>query len=126
MRYVLDTQRGVLRPASSSFGEKIPPIGRYHVSGSDRQPYQIRTDSKVIGPGEGILYQCHTGDADVVVVHNEYNSFLGPLKILAALSGHPQQVNEVLVYVVQDDRVTAKLRVAKRINSFDFRAEVRE
>lgn len=125
-RYVLDTQRGVLRHASEAFGDKIPPISRYHVTAGDSPPYQLLADNKVIGSAVGILYQCRSGDADVVIVHNEYNTFLGPLKLLAALSGHPMQVNEVVVYVIQDERVTARLRIAKRINSFDFRAEVRE
>lgn len=53
-----------------------------------------------------------------MVVRDEYNSFLGPLKLLYAFSGHPVQVSEIVLLVILNNVVVGEREIIRKESAY--------
>jgi hypothetical protein len=113
--------RSVHRSQVQPSGPDLQPIQEYEI-----RNHRLRKDGTQIADAVEILVQARADGMDVVVIRNEYNSFSNPLRILAAVAGHPAQVSEVIVLVLREGRVVGRWRLARATSSYEWRAVLRK
>lgn len=77
-------------------------------------PFTPITDYSIVGD----RLQGRSGYIGDAVVSN-------PLRLLAALAGHPVQVSEINAFALRDGRVISRWRLVRRASSYEWRAVVR-
>jgi hypothetical protein len=112
--------KSVRQSASNPIGPAFQPINAYEIRNCRLQ----KGDSQIANAVE-ILVQARAGALDIVVIRNEYNSFSNPLRILAAIVGHPSQVSEVTALALSDGNVIGRWRLARAASSYEWRAVLR-
>jgi hypothetical protein len=98
----------------------LPQIADYSIK-SER----LRFAGTELTPALEILYQSRLPDADVIVIREEHNSFSNPMRILAALAGHPVQVSTIGVVVVRNGKLVRRWNPLRTASSYDWRAVLR-
>jgi len=99
-RFLVSSIEARVRPYEGDMTELLPAIDRYIVKGG-----YLRFGLKELLPATRILAQSQQEDGDVVVLQRGRSSFSSPLKIFMALSGHPDQVEDVWIVMVRDGTV---------------------
>jgi len=117
--YSLDIESLKLHRIASPGGSELPQIGSY-----SSQNRQLVKDGQALADADEVLFQCEVGDVDLVLVRDEYNSFFGPINLLAALSGHPVQVSRIVVLSVGHGRVVLAREITRKERSYHWVAKV--
>ncbi|MFZ6780780.1 hypothetical protein ACO0LD_28440 [Undibacterium sp. Ji83W] len=107
--YIVSTPDIKLHKIASITGSELPQIERY-ISKNRK----LILDELVLADADEILFQCELDGIDIVVVREEYNSFLGPLKLLSAMSGHPIQVDKIILMVIKNNAVAETKEIKRK------------
>ena len=99
--------------------EALVEIARYKI-----EKGKLITGDQSLMKAETILFQCSWGDRDFVVVRQEYNSFCSPLRVLAAISGHPIQVSKIVIVKIAGGKVAARKELTRRASSYYWTATI--
>jgi hypothetical protein len=113
--------KSVRRSDASPSGPDLQPIKEYEIRNDHLQKGKTQ-----IADAVEILVQARANGLEVVVIRNEYNSFSNPLRILAAVAGHPAHVSEVIVLALSEGRVVGRWRLARAASSYEWRAALRK
>jgi hypothetical protein len=117
--YSVDLPKLELRKISEARGSELAQLSKY--SSSDRQ---LIADGKVLAAADEVLYQCQVDGMDLVVVRDEYNSFFGPIRLLAALSGHPIQVSRIVILTIVGNTQVSKREIVRKDASYRWVVKV--
>ena len=98
----LNTESGKVSVASASGGNVLEPTQAFSIRGR-----QLLFSSNPVAEADEVLAQGQEGGVLIAIARHEYNSFSNPLRILAALAGHPTRVSQILVVAVKDGRVVS-------------------
>ncbi|MFZ6875926.1 hypothetical protein ACO0LF_28020 [Undibacterium sp. Di27W] len=98
-----------LHKIASITGQELPQIARY--TSKNRK---LMLDELALADADEVLFQSELDNLDIVIIHHQYNSFLGPLKLLSAMSGHPVQVDKIILLVVKSKAVIETKEITKQ------------
>jgi hypothetical protein len=108
-----------LRKISEARGSELAQLSKY--TSSDRK---LIGDGKLLATADEILYQCQVDGIDLVVVRDEYNSFLGPIRLLAAFSGHPIQVSKITMLTIVNNTQISRREITRKDASYQWVVKV--
>ncbi|HEV2207504.1 MAG TPA: hypothetical protein VG167_01940 [Verrucomicrobiae bacterium] len=115
LQYVLHTAAATSEPRNGPVGKPLPSTGDYAL----RDYKVVRTSTgSALGAAMEILAQSRVGSFDVVLARQEYDSFSTPWRWLAALSGHPVQVNRITWFLVATDGIVRSGYLVARPNAY--------
>jgi hypothetical protein len=117
--FAFDTSSRKMRELSEAKGEDLPQLSKYSVVKE-----QLRAGPLGYMDATEVLYQCQIEGLDIVVLRDEYNSISNPLRLLAALVGHPIQVSQIIFVAIADGEVVFEKRLAREPASYRWKAEV--
>jgi hypothetical protein len=100
-------------------GEAMTKIAKYEI-----KKRKLIAGDRALVKADDILFQCNAGNADFVVVRQEYNSLRWPHWVLSAFAGHPIQVSRVVIVKIADGNVVGHRKLAGRASSYEWRATI--
>ena len=113
--FYIDVPKQTVTTTTNATGKTIQPIQDYIVR--DRH---IWANTHRLGKADDILAQIHSGNADLLLVRREHNSFGSPEKLLVAFSGHPIQVSEFWIVLVRDNTETWTVQIFNTTASYTW------
>jgi hypothetical protein len=100
-------------------GTSLPQSSKY-----SSQNRKLVSSAGIVADADEVLFQCEVEGLDLVIVRDEYNSFFGPLNLLAALSGHPVQVSRIVAIAIKGNRVVSEREITRKASSYHWLASV--
>lgn len=100
-------------------GEELSPINKY----TSRQG-KLYSNDIVLTDANEVLFQCEVDGVDLVVVRDGYNSFSNPIRILAALSGHPVQVSKIVLLKASNNKILFKREIMRKAAAYHWAVRV--
>jgi hypothetical protein len=119
--YSFDVATSAIKSVRAVDGEALPQTTIYSL----KDGYLFAGDKRMVEEVE-LLYQCHFGGYDLVVVRDEYNSYSNPMWALFAFSGHPVQVSKILILKIAEGNLKTKTEIIRKASSYDWRVSVLE
>ena len=113
----IETDSLLVRRVRATNSQALANITRYKIE----KGKLIAGDQSLI-KAESILFQCSAGDTDFAVVRQEYNSFCSPLRVLAAISGHPIQVSKIVIVKIAGGKLAGHRKLTRRASSYGWTA----
>lgn len=117
--YSVDTDNLALTPLSVVEGAELPQTTRY--TSVDRK---LVVGNVKLVDADDVLFQCELDGVDLVVVRVEYNSFGGPIRLLAAFAGHPIQVSKVLILAISGGKILSEKEITRKDSSYVWNAKI--
>lgn len=117
--YSIDTGTLAVTPHSVVDGAELPQTTRYTSVNRKLVAGNVR-----LVAADDVLFQCELDGVDLVVVRVEYNSFGGPIRLLAAVAGHPIQVSKVLILAISGGKIRAEKEITRKDSSYVWSAKV--
>ena len=121
--HALDLVSGKVSSAQSAGTVELGALEAYRVRNEHVEHVQ---SGQAIAEATEILCQATTGEVDLVVVRQEYNSFSNPLRWLSAIGGHPVQVSKIVWLLVREGKVVYTTELLQRPASYHWKAELSE
>ena len=97
----------------------LPRIHKYTIVN-----WQLSAAGRRLTNATEILFQTTVDGNDFLVIRDEYNSWLGPLRLLVAFSGHPVQVSKIVVVKVASGRSIARKELTRKAASYHWSATI--
>lgn len=117
--YTVDIREMKFHKIASINGELLPQLEKY-----TSQNGKLLGNGNFLADADEILFQCEVDGVDLIVVRDEYNSFLGPLKLLGAMSGHPVQVSKIVLLTVVNNAVASEKEITRKESAYHWFASV--
>lgn len=111
--YSLNIREIKLREIAAIDGTQLAQTQKYSSNNG-----KLVTNGIALATADEILFQCEVDGVDLVVVRDEYNSFLGPLKLLYAISGHPVQVSKIVLLVIVNNVVASEREIIRKESAY--------
>lgn len=93
----------------------------HHFSIENRK---LRYQGKGIVDAYQILFQGQSEKIKVAIIRDERNSYSSLKKIGAALAGHPVQKSEIVLILIENDKVILNEKLISKDSSYDWNASV--
>jgi hypothetical protein len=119
--YAFKIESATLTSLASASGKALQQTNEYSI-----EERRLSLHGKRVAKADEILYQCHVGGCDLVIVRDEYNSFSNPLRILSAFSGHPIQVSKIVILTIVDGDLKSQTEIIRRPASYEWTASIME
>lgn len=124
--YDFNTKTFKLEKSATTKGKALSQTTSFSIKGNGISRHKLYMGDNFIAPAINILYQCRFGQSDIVIVRHEYNyNSINPIKQLSALSGHPVQVSEIIIFLIQDGKILHQNKIIEKDSSYHWKAEVR-
>ena len=111
--YSFDISERNFHGIASIQGTLLPQLEKY-----TSQNRKLIGNGIVLANTDEILFQCEIDGVDLVVVRIEYNSLLGPLKLLGALSGHPVQISKIILLTIANNAVASEKEITRKESAY--------
>lgn len=100
-------------------GAKVERTSKYGI-----RHRKLVISGQALADADEILFQGEVDRDDIVVVRVEYNSVLGPWKLLSAMAGHPVQVSKIVLLKIDDRLVMDEQVLAREEYSYRWSADL--